>query len=260
MDKIYYIFSSYYHKLLKEAITTENTHIVDLMNKKFIHTFRVIDNAKTICYKENLSSYITFLSEIASLFHDIGRFSQALYYGHFNDLKSFDHAEVSANIFIESKEQLAELLKEEDILKIEKAIRYHNKLEIPSGEDEDVILLTKILKDADKINILSINLKSNFVSFDGSLTKDEKINQNCIDDFLNKRVVKKKYVTTRLDNNVKLLSWIYDLHFKTSLEMYYKENFIDILTETTYIKDDFIKDTILDLKEIATTYIDYRLN
>lgn len=260
MDQIYYIFSKYYHEVYKESLNLDNPNIADLINKKFIHTFRVIDNTKTICYKENLDENILYLSEIAALFHDIGRFSQALHYGHFNDLKSFDHAEASANIFMKNKEYLLGFIKEEDILKIEKAIRYHNKLEIPADESDDIILLTKILKDADKLNILSINLKSNFISFDGRLTTDEKINENCINDFLNKRVVKSKYVTSILDNNVKLLSWVYDLHFKKSLEMYYNEKFIDILTDVSNIKDSDIKNKLLDLKDISTNYIECMTN
>lgn len=259
MDQIYYIFSKYYHDTYRESLNLDNPNISDLINKKFIHTFRVIDNIKTICYKENLNEDILYLAEVAALFHDIGRFSQVLRYGHFNDLKSFDHANESADIFMKNKNYLLEFIKEEDILKIEKSIRYHNKLEIPSNESNDVVLLTKILKDADKLNILSINLKSNFVSFDGKLIATEKINEDCLNDFKNNRVVNSKHVSSILDNNVKLLSWIYDLNFKTSLEMYSKETFIDILTDTTYIQNNSIKNILLDLKDISNNYLNCRL-
>lgn len=260
MDQIYYLFSKHYHAILQKAMDENNPNVIDMLNKKFIHTFRVINNTQTICHKENLDTYIMQLSEICALFHDIARFDQALYYGHFNDLESFDHAESSANILIKHTQHLLNLIKEEDIKKIEKAIRYHNKIEIPPNENKDVLLLTKILKDADKINILSINLKSNFIQFDGRLTTDEIINENCIEEFLNKRVVKSKDVTSILDNNIKMLSWIYDLHFKTSLEMYQKEKFIDILTDTSNIKSSDIKNKLLDLKEISTNYIEYMTN
>lgn len=260
MDQIYYVFSTHYHNLLKEALHSDKPNLMDLMNKKLIHTFRVIDNAKYICHKEKLSEHMTFLAEVAALFHDIGRFNQAITFGHFSDLKSFDHAECSANIFKKNKENLTNQIKEEDFIKIEKAIRYHNKLDIPENEDEETILLSKILKDADKINILSINLKSGFIYFDGTVQTNEDITENCINSFLNKQVVNSKDVNSSLDNNIKMLSWIYDLHFKTSLEMYYKENFINTLTDITYIKNISIKHTILDLKDIATNYIETNIH
>lgn len=258
MDQIYYLFSKYYHNILIKALKTDNPNTVELLNKKFIHTFRVINNVKTICYEEKLDSRKLFLSEISALFHDIGRFKQALDFGHFNDLKSFDHAEESANIFTSYKDYLLNILKEEDIIKIEKSIRYHNKISIKEKEDPEVILLTKILKDADKINILSINLKSNFMPFDGMLSSKEIINRSCIESFIKGEVVKNKDVESIFDNKVKLISWIYDLNFKASLRMYRNEKFIDILTDTSYTKNLELNTQLIDLKEIAINYIEYK--
>ena len=105
MDYIYYLFSNYYHNILKSNLYL-NSEVLDHLNKKFIHTFRVISNVKEICFKENISTHMSMLIEIAVLFHDIGRFSQIIDYCTFNDDKSFDHVEVSSNILLSMKDDL----------------------------------------------------------------------------------------------------------------------------------------------------------
>ena len=114
---------------------------------------------------------------------------------------------------------------------------------MPNGLSKDVETVCNILRDADKINILSINLKSDFITFDGKDKKIDIINPVCLSDFYNHQVIKSSDIKSHLDNNIKLLSWIYDFNYKTSLNMYREEGFIDIVK------------TISSVKKYALSYI-----
>lgn len=256
MDQIYYLFSKYYHNLLLTNINSNSSdNTSELLIKKYIHTFRVINNAKEICLRENLDNTISKQAEIAALFHDIGRFTQAIEFGHFRDNLSFDHAEKSADIFLDFKSILLQHLTETELFTIEQSIRYHNKLCLPSGISKEIETVCNVLRDADKINILSINLKSDFITFDGKDKKIDCINPICLNDFYNHQVIKSADIKSHLDNNIKLLSWIYDFNYKTSLNMYLEEGFIDIITDTSNITDLDIVKTISSVKKYALSYI-----
>lgn len=256
MDQIYYLFSKYYHNLLLTNINSNSSdNTSELLIKKYIHTFRVINNIKEICLREDIDKIISKQAEIAALFHDIGRFAQAIEFGHFRDNLSFDHAEKSADIFLEFKNILLQHLTETELFTIEQSIRYHNKLNLPSDLSKEIKIVCNILRDADKINILSINLKSDFIAFDGKDKKIDVINPVCLRDFYNHQVIKNTDIKSHLDNNIKLLSWIYDFNYKTSLNMYIEEGFIDIITDTSNMTDLDIVKTISSVKKYALSYI-----
>lgn len=260
MDQIYYIFSKYYHDILSSTFNcNENNHLSDLLNKKFIHTFRVISNVKEICFYENIPERITYLSEISALFHDIGRFKQAIDFGHFNDSTSFNHALESAEIFKTHKSSLLNYMSNEEFDTIYNAIQYHNKLILPNNIPDDTLLISNILRDADKLSILSINLKSNFKSFDGTLPEAVKINKPCIDAIYSHSVIKNSDVLSIIDNNIKLLSWVYDFNFKQSIKIFLNEEFLEILTNSTHIQDPQTKEELDNIKNYLQHYLNKTL-
>lgn len=254
MDYIYYLFSNYYHNILM-LNSNMSSEILELVHKKFIHTFGVILNAKEICFKENIDSRTSTLIEIAALFHDIGRFSQIIEYGTFNDTKSFDHAEMSSNILFSMQDDILNIVSVEELNDISSAIYYHNKIEIPNSLNSISNCICKVLKDADKLNILSINIKSPFKSFNTFLSNNEDISSKCIESILNCSVVKNADVISVLDNNVKLLSWIFDFNFKTSIDIYLKEDFLNILTDTSKLSNNDSIKTMKNIKGFLIKYI-----
>lgn len=259
MDNIYYYFSEYYHIKVLEASSLKDTRILNLLNKKFVHTFRVIDNIKTICFYEKIDSKLTCLAEITALFHDIGRFEQIIKYSTFNDQKSIDHAKLSSQLFLSFKKDLLQYITIEDIYTISKAIYHHNKLDYPKNIDNRTLTILKLLKDADKLNILSINLKSNFYKFDGNLIKEEKINDNCIKTLLSQQIISNLDVYTELDNNLKMISWVFDFNYKKTIEIFTNEKILDILTDTENIKNKNIKNNLIDIKRNILKYINKKI-
>lgn len=91
---------------------------------------------------------------LSALFHDVSRFEQLRDYKTFQDAKSFDHGQRSAEIFLRDF-VLPELTGKEMHI-IADALRYHNKLKLPEGLDAETIGPAKAIRDADKISILKI--------------------------------------------------------------------------------------------------------
>ena len=68
------------------------------VQRKYAHTYRVIEYAMAISSSLNLDDQMKELIYVASLYHDIGRFKQASIYHTFDDSNSFDHGDYGANL------------------------------------------------------------------------------------------------------------------------------------------------------------------
>ena len=133
---------------------------------KIAHTYRVADISERIAASLLSEQTAINFAWLLGLLHDIGRFEQFTQYGTFKDLLSIDHAELGADILfcdglIEkffSQEDWS--LTQEEFFNFkriaETAIRLHNKLKIPNDLDAQTELYTKILRDADKLDIFRV--------------------------------------------------------------------------------------------------------
>lgn len=105
---------------------------------------------------------------------------------------------------------------------IKNAIYYHNKLEIDPSLDELTTLMCKIIRDADKIDIMRVCCQDNPVTVYGG-TKDQieasKISQDVYEFALKKQSVPYKMRKTLADDVVCHLAFIYDINFKSSLQL-----------------------------------------
>lgn len=88
------------------------------------------------------------------MLHDIGRYEQLKVYGTFSDAKSIDHAELSYQI-VKMHEWLADINQDDKDIVLN-TVRFHNKRDLPVGLNDDCLLVSKALRDADKIDILKV--------------------------------------------------------------------------------------------------------
>jgi hypothetical protein len=93
-------------------------------------------------------------AETAALFHDIGRFEQLVRYGTFSDHHSVNHAELGVSV-LESEGVLAGL-QPEDRDGLGRVIRNHNRFAISEGESGFHLAQSRLLRDADKLDIFRI--------------------------------------------------------------------------------------------------------
>ena len=118
---------------------------------KIVHTYHVVDNAKEIATKLNLSEEDIKLAELIALLHDIGRFEEITFLKKFDSVK-FDHASHGVKMLFENN-LIRDFIEDESYDQIIKlAIDNHSRLEIQEGLDERCLLHSKIIRDADKLD------------------------------------------------------------------------------------------------------------
>ena len=128
----------------------------DNISRKKYHSLRVMEISKKIAEEENFSEEEVEIATLIGLLHDIARFKQYTEYNTFKDAESFDHGDIAIEI-LESYNYLRKYIKTDkydEIIKL--AIKNHNKFAIQDGLREEQNKFCKLIRDADKIDILFI--------------------------------------------------------------------------------------------------------
>lgn len=193
----------------------------DMISRKFYHTFRVVDYAKAIAKNENLNAHDTEIAFLCALLHDIGRFEQATIYKTYNDKQSIDHGDLGYKILLKDN-FISEFVTDEIDKKIVLvAVKNHNKYAIDSELKDRELFFAKLIRDADKLDILDkqrleINDNINFI--------DEKAINFIKDHKLFKRDGLIKNDATEI---VHSLTFIFDLNFNESLNIIKEKKIIE---------------------------------
>ncbi|MGC8616434.1 MULTISPECIES: HD domain-containing protein [Desulfurella] len=202
---------------------------------KRIHTHNVCKESLKIMQYYRKNNECRLSAYIIALFHDIGRFEQYAFFNTFNDRISKDHAELSIKVILENN-----LLKNiNDYTKniIIKAIENHNKAQLPKCSDYKLNFLSKVIRDADKIDIYRI-VTQNYVSkkpnsiVNLELEDRAFISDNVYKSILNKKPVKYEDLKTIMDLKVLHLSWVFDINFIYTFERITRESYLEKIFST----------------------------
>ena len=134
------------------------TSSYDMSNKliylKYNHTYRTVEQSLNICKSLNLSEEDTDIAYLIALLHDFGRFEQVKEYNTFNDMISIDHANLACKLLFEDGyiREFIEDDKYDEIIR--KSIYSHNKYSIDEELSEKELMHAKIIRDADKLDIV----------------------------------------------------------------------------------------------------------
>lgn len=205
---------------------------------KIDHTYRVAELSDRICdsLRDGISEVVNLKKDIAwliAMLHDIGRFEQVRRYGTFSDAESVDHAELSADILF--KEGLIKEFPGEECMGeecaggiaeyfgiIEKSIRSHNKYRIPEDYDDMILPYARIIRDADKIDILKVNVETPQEIIYDITTKELRtccVSKEVMNAFNEEHCVLRSLKKTPIDNIIGHLSLIFELEFPVSFEI-----------------------------------------
>lgn len=256
----YSIFLKYYRDRFEEVEkglveVKEKCEVLTKLKKKFAHSMWVVDNVEWICENENIPLDIRKMCEVAALFHDIGRFDQTIKFNSFDDSNTLDHAELSGQILLSFKGQLLHHAEEYELEIIYKAICTHNKKEVSFASGSTIKVVSNVLSDANKLQILDVNFKNNmFQTKDSRYSGDGVIKQECIDEFKRRRVLDNSIVDTVLENRIKCASWIFDMKYASSKRKMIDEGYMDILLSTDKISN---KDVVSAIKKIQAEVEEY---
>ena len=218
---------------------------------KYHHTLRVVDIAKSIAKSINLNEEDTTLAMKCALLHDIARFKQITEYDTFEDSLSFDHGDMGETILRENNyisKYEDDKDKQELILT---TVRNHNKFKIEDNLDDRTILFCKIVRDADKVDILNHQTK---FEIDGMFDIDERIYES----FKKHELIKNEYVTNKIGNGLRQMAFMFDLEFSESFKIIKENNIVDDTFKN--LKNHTNSKYIDEIEKIVNEYIKEKLN
>ena len=231
-----------------KAFHSNNEELNKNINIKIEHTKRVCIEILAIADSLNLCREESYLAEAIALLHDIGRFEQFARYGTFKDGISEDHAILGVRI-----------IKENDILNgisettqslILRTISYHNRANLPAKETDRCLLLVKMLRDADKIDIWRVvtnyyyrNDKKRNKSIELDLPDTPEFSKKILKDIIAGRIARTDDMKTLNDFKALQMSWIFDVNFPCTFK---------IIQERRYLEK--IRDTITDKPRADAIY------
>lgn len=194
------------------------------IKRKFGHSFRVMQEAEGIAKSLNLSDEDIEIAKLIGLLHDIGKFSQ--------EYKNKDHGDLGAEILIKDdyiRNYIKETKYDNIILK---AIKNHNKFAIENGLNDKELLFSKIIRDADKLDIFYEGVEFFWTRQDEiQSVSSSKISPEIMEQFKAKRTIDRKQIKTPVDGVLSFLSFIFDLNFEFSYNRIRKQKYIERILE-----------------------------
>ena len=204
----------------------------DKIRLKMIHTYRVAEFCVRIARAEQMSEADVDLAWLLGMLHDIGRFEQLKRYNTFLDTDSVDHAGLGADLLfgVIGDGLIRDYVKEdtEDVL-IEAAGRQHSLYRINEELDERTRKFCHILRDADKIDILRVNVDfslEEIYNTTSEILRKEAVSDAVLESFYAHKAVLRAIKKTTVDHVVGHCSLVFELMFPESLRVIREQGFI----------------------------------
>ena len=187
------------------------------IKERYLHTYRVVDRIEELAISLHLAEEEIELAELIALLHDIGRFEQLSIYHTVNDRKSLDHGEYGVKLLFEDGLIEKFGIPEEYYPIIKASIFNHNKMELTEIKNKKEELFAKMIKDADKLDILYLLIENKQLP-----TTNEEVSSICRDLFFHHQMIPYKELKTDSDHLLIYLGYVYELYFLDSFR-YLKE-------------------------------------
>lgn len=194
------------------------------------HTHRVCAEILHIGGELGLPPEDLALAEAIALLHDVGRFEQFARYGTFNDRQSADHAALGVEILRRNGILGAADPIERDL--ILRAIAYHNRVALPPDESERCLLFSRLIRDADKLDIWGVFLDQ-FARKDADpavihfLPDTPGFSEKLARQLIARSGIRYADITNLNDFKLLQLGWIYDLNFAPSLRAFRQRRYLE---------------------------------
>jgi len=222
--------------------------------RKIGHSIRVMEISGEIAKDLNLEYEQIELAKMIGLLHDIARFEQMKRYGTFRDRVSIDHGDLGVQL-LEQDNFIRKFVDDDKYDKIILvAIKNHNKYEIEEYLSEEELLFSKIIRDADKLDIMYEGVemfwkdKQEVQEIEESDITTEIYNQ-----FISNETINRKYGKLPADRLVCFLGFIFDINFKYDFKIIKQEDYINKILNRFNFKH---KEKFEKVREIANKYIE----
>jgi len=221
-----------------ELFKNDNMELLENVMLKEKHTKQVCKEILEIGNSLRLEQNELNFAEIIALLHDVGRFEQYKFYGTFADNKSVNHAELGAEIL--QKNKILDSLEETTKNMILKIIKYHNRPSLPTNETDECIFFSKLLRDADKLDIYRVVTeyyidKQNGIQSKGiemGLSDTLEVSDNVVESLLNSKFVNSRDIKNLNDFKLLQIGWVFDINFATTFNNIKSRHYLEIIRAT----------------------------
>lgn len=248
-------YKIYFNDYVNQFIASHKD-LAENIEIKAEHSRKVSKEIVGLAENLSLSEKEVLLAEIIGLFHDIGRFKQYVKYQTFSDSKSQNHADLGVEVLKEN-DVLKDLAKDEKEV-IYKSIINHSRAEIIPDENEKVVFYSKLIRDADKLDIWRLITEYYMIkeqengenkSLELELPDTSEISNEVIDAIINQKVVLKESMKTLNDFKLLQIAWIFDMNFKYSIQRVYEKKYLEKIFDTLPNNEKVMK-----IREIVELY------
>jgi hypothetical protein len=199
---------------------------------KSAHTRRVRQGMRRLGTAAGLAGRELALAEAAGLLHDVGRFPQYERHRTFRDDRSEHHGRLAVEA-IEAEGLLAAWPADER-RRVLAAVGHHNEPRLRALGDPGAAGLLKLLRDADKLDILRMaaarsNGRRRGPVTDFNLPETGACSPAALEAVLAGRVMPITAVSTRADAVLFYLSWVYDLNFPSAFRQVIEAGWLERL-------------------------------
>jgi hypothetical protein len=181
------------------------------------HTARVCRAMEMLCTSLDLAGPTTARACAAAMVHDMGRFPQFAVFNTYSDARSKNHAALGCREILRSK--ILSHLSATDRQLILRAVALHNRPRLSGKYGQDLSLLARLLRDADKIDIFGV-MKDHYLNPDSShgfithdLHDDGEVPEKTASELLETRQNDLSHVNTLNSMRVFQAGMVYDLNF-----------------------------------------------
>ena len=240
---------SWFHAYTAPFLTGEMENDRNISLKQN-HTHRVCMEIRRLARQLELTEAQQELARIAALLHDVGRFEQYRRHRSFVDTPESDHAQIGHAV-LEAEGCLNDLPSEEAAL-IKKVVLYHNRATLPTDETKACLFFTRLLRDADKLDIWRVvttyyaeAATCRNTTIELGLPDTPGVSDEVYQSLINERLVLKKDLQNLNDFKLLQVGWLFDLNFAPSIarlaEKGYLEKIRAVLPKETKIDAIFKK-------------------
>ena len=237
-DHQFQIILDSFHTYADRFIRESDDNLPYILKKE--HTLAVVANIDILCTELALNAQETFLARTSALLHDFGRFRQYETWNTFSDGASTDHA--SLGVAEIEAHQILDRLNALEKADITASVAVHNKFSVPEKMTPRAKLLSRLVRDADKIDIYRV-MAEKYLQ-DRSLRKEEnqfitlgleesqEISDHLVQQLFEHKLLDKNEVKTLNDLKLLQVSWLFDLNFCQSICLVRKRGHLERIFNT----------------------------
>lgn len=234
--------------LFNKYVKNYDLTVKDIMYK-FHHTYRVMNYAEELAVSLNLNEEDTKIAMLTGLLHDISRFEQWTKYNTYEDSQSFDHGDYGEKI-LRDNNFISEFVKDKETQELViYCVKNHNKYAIEEIDNERYQLFAKLVRDADKMDIL---LEQN------NFLKEE---NQVLDSDVVKELFKKELCNNKKTNQASIiirnLSFVFDINYNYAFKFIKEKRIIENKMHLLELYTSDIE-KVYRIKEFLINYVNER--